>query len=128
MPEETDPPPKSYALKPKEFEHVNAPRVEAGETPSPAPLANDVFAIQRDLRAREIAAGMDTLKPADRPRSTKRRRDFWLLLLAVNGIFVPLALWGFRTQNAVLAVYALSGAVFLSVGLTWVMWVVVNRY
>ena len=128
MSTQSDPPRKTYALKPKDFERVNAPRPEAGDPSEPAPLANDVFALQRDLRAREIASGLDELAPPARPVSTKRRRDYWLIMAGVNGVFVPLAIYGFRSGNAVLAIYALAGAILLSLGLTWVMWGVMSRY
>lgn len=129
VPSDSEPPRKLYGFKPKEFERVNAPRPESSDTPAePTPPANDVFAIQRDLRAREIAAGMDEIAPPPRPVSTKRRRDYWLLMLLGNGLFVPLALYGLRASNPVLAVYALAGATLFSLGLSWVMWAVMSRY
>lgn len=126
MPDETEPPRKTYGLKPKEFERLNAPRPEAGETTEPAPLANDVFAMQRDLREREMAAGMDVLKPAERPRATRRRRDYRLLLLGGNGAIVGVgALVDF---NLMTLVCVFSGVILFSIGLTWIMWVVMDRY
>ena len=121
MPDEPDPPRKVYGLKAKEFERVN--REEPGSTPPPA---NDVFSLQRELREREIAAGMDELKPVDRPRSKRRRRDFWLLLLGGNGLFAgSVAVIG---PNPVTLIYAFSGAILFTVGLTWVMWFVMDDY
>jgi len=129
VPNESDPPRKHYGFKPKEFERVNAPRPERGAEPAtPAPLANDVFALQRDLRAREIAAGMDTLKPPARPVRSRRKRDYWLLMLATNGVLGPLALWGYRTQNAALFVSCVAGLALVNVALAWVMWVLMRDY
>lgn len=125
MPDENDPPRKVYGFKPKEFERVNAP---AGEAGIPTPPANDVFAIREELRAREIAAGLDQLAPPAQPRPNRRRRDFLVLMLAINGVLVPLAIWGFRTGNAVLFIYALSALVLLNIGVTWILWVLLDRY
>jgi len=128
MPEEPEPPRKLYGFKPKEFEAVNAPRPEAGEAPAPTPALNDVYALRQELREREIATGLDTLKPPDRPRSNRRRRDYWLLMVLINGTLLPLAVWGLRTGNAVLFVYALSGAAFASAAVTWIIWGLLDRY
>lgn len=126
VPDEANPPRKVYALKPKEFERVNAPRPEAGEPSAPPPLANDIFTMQRDLREREIASGMDVLKPADRPRTKRRRRDYWLLMLVGNiAIVGTAALVGW---NIMTVVYALAGVILYAIGLTWVMWFVMGDY
>lgn len=127
MSDET-PAPRKFTFKPKEFERVNLPRPETGADtpPAPPPAANDVVAIRQELRAREIAAGLDTLKPPDRPRSNLRRRDYWLLLVLGNGAIVGVAaLVGF---NIMTVVYAFSGVILYTIGLTWVMWGVMDRY
>ncbi|MBA4137586.1 MAG: hypothetical protein C0518_09745 [Opitutus sp.] len=127
MADEPEPTPRTFTFKPKEFERVNAPRPEVGDdTPAAAPLAKDVFAMQRDLRAREIAAGMDQLKPVDRPESKRRRRDYWLLLLTGYAILASAAL--IFPGNPVVLLYVFAGIVLFSIGLTWVMWFVMGRY
>lgn len=128
MPDAPDPPRENYGFKPKEFERVNAPRPEAGVAPESPPAANDVFAIQRDLRAREIATGRDELLPPDRPVRSRRKRDYWLLTLIFNGVLVPLTLWGYRTQNAVLFVYGIAALALVNVALVWVLWVLMDNY
>lgn len=135
VPDVPDPPRKNYAFKPKEFERLNAPRPEAPDahspgpsTATPPPAANDVFAIQRQLREREIAAGMDELAAPDRPVSRRRKRDYWLLMFLTNGVLIPLALWGYRTGNAVLFVYAIAGLALVNVALVWVMWFLMDDY
>ncbi len=130
MPDDSDPPRKNYALKPKEFERLNAPRPDAHSPtpPEPTPAANDVFAIRRQLREREIASGMDELVPPERPRSRRRRRDYWLLTLLVNGTFIPLALWGYRTGNITVLVSSIAGAILANVSLWWIMWVLMDDY
>jgi len=129
MPDEPTPTPKKFTFKPKEFERVNEVRPNTREEETtPVPLANDVYAIRRELREREAAAGFDELTPPDRPRSNRRRNDYWLVMAMVNGVFLPLALWALSTKNAVLFIYSLSAAVFLSAAITWVMWVLMDRY
>ncbi|MBI2514220.1 MAG: hypothetical protein HYV96_19785 [Opitutae bacterium] len=98
------------------------------EPPEPTPAANDVFAIQRELREREIAAGMDELAPPHRPVRSRRKRDYWLLTILTNGVLLPLALWGYRTQNAVLFVYCIAGLALVNAALTWIMWVLMDDY
>ncbi len=132
MSDAPEPPPRKFAFKPKEFERVNAPRPEsaaadaAAPTPAPVPAANDVFAIRQELREREKAAGLDELKPADRPNSTRRRRDYWFLLLAGNIAIVGTA--AIVGLNVMTAAFAFSGVVLYSIGLTWIMWSVMDRY
>jgi hypothetical protein len=126
MADAPDPPPRTFTFKPKEFERVNAPRPEAGEPAAPPPPANDVFALQQQIRAREIASGRDELAPAGRPRSNKRARDYWLLLLAVD---LPLlALGWFNRTDLVTLVLVGSAFTLFTIWLTWTMWVVGDRY
>jgi hypothetical protein len=121
VPDAPEPPRKTYAFKPKEFERVNAET--APEQPTPA--ANDVYAIRRELREREVAAGMDALAPAPKKKS-RRRRDFWLCLIGLNALMIAVTVGsGF---NIVVAAYAFSGMVLLSLGLTWTMWFVMDDY
>ena len=121
MADTPEPPRPPLTFKPKEFERVN-PAPSGG----PPPPANDIFAIQREIRAREIASGMDELKPVGTPRRSRRRRDYWLLLLGGNGAIIGLAaLVGF---NPMTIVYAFAGVVLWTVGLTWVMWFVMGDY
>lgn len=130
MPDDSDPPRKNYALKPKDFERLNAPRPDADSPvpPAPTPAANDVFAIQRQLREREIAAGMDELAPPDRPVRRRRKRDYWLMTLLTNGVLIPLALWGYRTGNLTVLVSSAAGIILANIGLWWIMWVLMDDY
>ena len=97
MPEPADPAPKKYALKPKEFERVNAPRGE--EAPSDD---HDVYKILQQVRAREAADGFDVVAPPVAPVKSRRKRDYWLLLFAGNGlmlaIFMVEIFIGFQVQ------------------------------
>jgi hypothetical protein len=124
MPDEADPPRKTYGFKPKEFERVNAPRPE-GEAPPP-PAANDVFALREEIRRREIASGMDELKPLAARPPDRRRRDYWMLLIVGNALLFAMA--AIVGLNAMTTAFALGGALFYTLGLTWVMWGVMDRY
>lgn len=116
-----DPPRTHYAFKPKEFERVNDP-THIGQ---PAPAANDVYAIRRELREREIAAGMDELKPVP-PKKSRRRRDYWLSLALINlALIAAVVLSG---PNLIVAIYGFAGMVVLTLGLTWTMWFVMDDY
>lgn len=121
MHDEPEPPRQTFVFKPKEFERLNQP------TPNePVPPANDIFAIQRDLRQREIASGRDELSPPTRPARSRRRRDFWLLLVLGNGALVTIGV--VARLNPVVLVYAFAGVVLFTIGLIWTMWFVMDDY
>lgn len=120
MPAEEEPKPRQFAFKAKEFERVNAP---AG-TQEPS-ADHDVYAIRRQLRERERAAGLDDLSPRPARRS-RRKRDYWLLMLSSNAVFGSITLIG--RQNPVVFVSGLAGVIIFSVSLTWVMWFIMEDY
>jgi hypothetical protein len=60
------------------------------------------------------------------PRPSRRGRDYFWAMLLGNAPFVA-AMVIFRESPTVL-VYAFSGIVLLSVGLTWIVWFVMDRY
>lgn len=148
MPDEQDPPRKFYQLKPKEFEMVNPPasmppadstpidvrghlraanagpleRPKASRTPAPS---NDVHALLRQNQARIAAAGLHEVEPRPR-RPSRRKRDYWLLLAVMNGFFGFLAFGPYR--NPMTFVYGLAGMIIFTLGLTWVMWFVMDDY
>jgi hypothetical protein len=91
----------------------------------PEPHAPSVTAILRDQRTREAALGLDELAPAPR-RSNRRTQDFWVMLAGGNALIVgAMALTQF---SPVSLVYGGSGAVLYSLGLAWIVWVVMDRY
>lgn len=158
MSDAPDPPRKFYAFKPREFETVNPPvappqppaappepqAMEPPATPAPpdareiARLAtpkgkllatssrlgaeNDVHAILRDNLAKANAAGLNELTPKP-PRKSRRTRDYFLTLGAGNLFFIATIL--FRPH---VAVFAVAGMIILTLGLTWVMWFVMDDY
>ena len=149
MSDESDPPRKFFQLKPKEFDRVNAPvsaapadssptdvsgHIQAANAgtvvppkarPRPPAPVNDIQAILRDNLSRADAAGLNELTPKPKRRS-RRTRDFWLLLVPLNA-FCAFAAFG-PWANAVSFVYGLAGIILISVGLTWVMWFVMDDY
>lgn len=127
MPDET-PAPRKFTLKPKEFERVNAPRpeTEAQAAADATPALNDVTALRHEVRAREAAAGFDEIPPPERPRSNRRRNDFILLLIGGNLAIIGLtAISGF---NIGAIIFGAAGVIMFTLGLTWVMWFVMDRY
>ncbi len=147
MAEDSDPPRKFYKLKPTEFEVVNAPSGSApvDSTPThvrghlraanatgplpgvrpPTPQENDVHAMLRANLARADAAGLNDLAPPPKRRS-RRKRDYFLVLVPMNLFFGYMALG--PSANAVSLVYGLAGIVVGTCGLTWVMWFVMDDY
>ena len=148
MPDESDPPRKVYGFKERAFQRDNAP--SSAEAPAPtakelammsttaAPVTgrsettnapkpddpNDVYAVLRANRAVEDRAGLSDLEI--REIKSRRKRDYWLLLIGGNlAILGTVALSGF---NPISAVFGLAGLVVFSLGLTWVMWQVMNKY
>jgi hypothetical protein len=116
---EADPPPKKYGLKPKEFERVNA------EPGTQAPSADhDVYAILQANRAREQEHGLGEVEV--KAVKSRRRRDYWLLLFFGNIVIVGTA--AVVGLNIMTMVYAFSGLILFSCGLTWIMWFVMDDY
>src|ERR1700704_4843988 len=72
--DEDSPPPRQFKLKPKEFERVNAPPGTEAKSDD-----HDVFALRRQVREREQAAGMDNVALPP-PKKARRVRDFWVCL------------------------------------------------
>jgi hypothetical protein len=142
--DEIDPPRKTYGFKEREFQRDNRPASgsqppisaqdlakQAGPVartvpvPSNAPKpgdANDVFAALDKNRTVEKSAGGDTI--AVRQVSSRRTRDYWLALTGGNIVIAGGALF----FGGVALIFGLAGIIIYSLGLTWVMWQVMNRY
>lgn len=119
MPTESDPPRRNYALKHKDFERVNAPPGTLSDS-----MAHDVFAMQRDLREREVAAGMDDIEIPP-PRKSRRKRDFIVSLILGWG---GLILLGYLTSGLAGVGAGLVLGVLYAAGLAWVMFGVLSDY
>jgi hypothetical protein len=85
---------------------------------------NDVYAVLEENRTRERQLGKDEI--AIKKIKSKRRRDYLLLLVLGNlAIVTMVALGGF---NPISMIFGLAGIIILSLGATWVMWFVMDRY
>lgn len=109
--------PKKFKLGEKVFKRDN---LMSGEELRP-PI--DVFDILRENQQ----ASVPTEKPPSLERQKSRRaRDYWLTLVAGNAAIATLV--AVMHKNLVVLVFGLSGAVVFSIGLTWVMWVVMDDH
>lgn len=117
MPDEPDPPRKFYKLKEPTFDRVNQPTNK--------PDASEVHAVLRENLDRANAAGLNDFSPRE-PRRSRRKRDYWLMFVLVNGFFGAV-LWHYGARS-VPGIYAISGITIFTCGLTWVMWVLMDDY
>ncbi len=115
-----DPPPKKYEFKPKEFERVNAP---PGSSVGKS-TEHDVFAILQQNRAIEQRKGLGEIE-IKKVRS-RRKRDYWLLLIP-SVLLLGVITWQSRS-NPFFLVCGLTGIVVVALGLTWIMWHVMDDY
>ena len=93
--------------------------------PTTAQSENDVHGILRTNAAHAKSAGLNAVVPRRR-RPSRRKRDYWLVLIGGNLVFVGAAAVGSR--NVVTVGFAFGGIIFFSLALTWVMWVVLDDY
>ena len=129
--EPDNPPRKNYAMKERSFERVNptpgtVPKeeVQAGALPAQVD-PNDVQSMLLQNRAIARHHGGDEVEIKVRKMS-RRKRDFWLLLILGNMLVAALVALG--SLNPMSVIFGLSAMVLLSVGLTWIMWFVMSDY
>ncbi len=115
MDEQAEEPRERLKLGRKQFDCINKP-----DTPAEAPA--DVREMQQaNQRTQSVYE-----EPVDlTPRRSRRKRDYWLVMLLGNAALAALMV---AVPSPAMFVYALSGMVLLSVGLTWVMWFVMSDY
>ena len=116
--ESDPPPPKKFELKAREFERLNQ------KGPAGKGAEHDVFAILQQNRSVEQQKGLGEVEI--KPTRSRRRRDYWLVLIAGNLVLAGVAVLG--RSNAIVLVYDLAGFVVFNLGLTWVMWFVMDDY
>lgn len=143
--EPDEPPPKTYGFKDRDFKRDNLRGPGAEPLPTAQELAimagpviatpkgatspkaddpNDVFTHLQRNRAVEKQHGLDAVEI--RKIKSRRKRDFWLLLVGGNlAIAAGVALSGFNLINVI---FGLAGLILFSLGVTWVMWQVMDRY
>lgn len=154
MPDAQDPPRKRYTFKPTEFENVNgvrrdSPQHEAQPTPDPGvvpnekvridvrdltraaaiPTAtarpaprqgdNEVHAMLRENVARANAAGLNDVALPSK-RISRRTRDYVIALILGNAFLV--------VATVISPVFGAAGLIIYNLGLTWIMWFVMDAY
>lgn len=103
----------AYRLKKVDVERLNEPAGHGASDP------NDVHATLRGNLAAEDKARLNEIPPPHRRRS-KRKRDY-ILTMIVGNLLLLLA-------TVVAPVFGLAGLMIFNVGLTWIMWFVVDDY
>ena len=147
-PEPTEPvaPRREFRFKPTEFERTNRPLDGMDDTPavdvrilhrqanlasgSPAPppaapAENDVHAILRANLAQATEDGLNDviLQPK---RTSRRKQDYWLMFGAGNLGFASMLI--FLGHDLMVSVCVGAGVIVYSLGLTWIMWFVMDDY
>ena len=154
MADEPDPPRRFYQLKPREFEALNAPvpsTPAASGTPAaatgkidvreifqqaqtPGPILkpgqsvtakNEIHQVLEHNLARANAAGLNELAPKPK-RASRRKRDYFLVLIPLD-IFFACAAFGPYSNVATMA-YGVAGIIICTLGLTWIMFFVMDDY
>lgn len=92
---------------------------------APVNRPNEVHAMLQDNLARADAAGLNELTPQVRRRS-RRRRDYWVLIVGVNGLTASSLLIVGVNLVSVFVVLAAIG--FFSAAVTWIMWFLLEDY
>lgn len=145
MPDEPDPPRKVYGFKEREFKRDNAPSSEAAPMPTAQDLAklagfhhdpsarkgiakaddpNDVHVVLQQNRKSEQLHNLDAIEIKE--TKSRRKREFWFLLVGGN-LFILGAVW-LSGINVLTVIFGLAGLIIFSLGLSWVMWQVMDRY
>ena len=145
MSAEPEPPRKTYGFKERAFQRDNPPASELPPAPTVEELAklagshhdpsarratakagdpNDVLTVLQQNRSAERRHDLDAIEI--RPVSSRRKREFWLLL--VGGNLLIIAGVAVTDVNVITVVFGLAGLIIFSLGLSWVMWQVMDRY
>ncbi len=110
-PDDPFPPPQKLTLKAAEFERDNA------ETVPGEPAANDPMETLKANRAHEVEIGYGDYEIKPKKRFTRRTKEYLLILAAGN--------LGIGTLFGLLGPPLMLG---FSIGLTWVMFFVIEDY
>lgn len=145
MPDEPDPPRKNYGFKEREFKRDNAPASAAPPPPTAKELAmmsgpvtatpksatgqraedpNDVYAVLQENRRSAREHGLNEVEV--KAVKSRRTRDYWLLLLSAELALGVTAYLG--RGNPFILACAVGGMGLVALGLTWIMWQVMNKY
>lgn len=107
---------KRYRTTEAKFENVNA---KAGNLPK-----IDVLNLLDEVRQAEIESGRDLIR-RNRFRLSKRSRDFWVMLVVGNTVFLGTAL---LVPNTISLVFGIGGCGLFTFALLWSMYGVMDRY
>jgi len=107
---------KRYRFTEAKFDNVNA---KAANLPK-----IDVYHLLDDIRQTEIASGRDQVRES-RFKVSKRSRDFWIMLIAGNAIFLGGAI---IAANTISLVFGIAGCGLFTFALLWSMYGVMDRY
>jgi hypothetical protein len=116
--------------KPIDVRELHRQATTPGPVLSPGTRRNDpnaVHAILRDNLARENAAGLNEV-PLRPKRKSRRKRDYFLVLMVSDGFLGAFAVNCLHNRNAIGFVYAIAGIGLITASLTWVMWFVMDDY
>lgn len=90
-----------------------------------AGLKNEVHGILKENLNIANAAGLNELAPKPKRRS-RRTRDYFFVVIPLNAFFGFAAFGPY--SNAISFVYGVGGMIFSTVGITWVMFFVMDDY
>jgi hypothetical protein len=145
VPDEPDPPRKVYGFREREFKRDNAPAAGGETVPSAQDLAklagfhhdpaarksvakagdpNDVHVVLQQNRKSEQQHNLDAIEIKE--TRSRRKREFWLLLVGGN-LFILGGVW-LSGINVLTVIFGLAALIIFSLGLSWVMWQVMDRY
>lgn len=157
MSDDSDPPRKHYGFKEREFKRDNPLSSEVppmptarelaqlatqrGPVPGPknpsAPKAtlpaaapakaddpNDVHAVLQLNRTTEKKFGRDEIEIKE--VKSRRAREFWFILVGGNLAIIGAVV--LTHINVFTVVFGLAGLIIFSLGLSWIMWQVMDRY
>jgi len=86
---------------------------------------NDVCAMLAENKRREASLELNTEVDIT-PRSSRRTRDFLILVITLDLLLVGSMAWG--GFNAVSVVFGLAGIIIVTVGAAWIMYGIMDRY
>ncbi len=107
---------KRYRFSESKFDNVNAkgakrPKIEVHE-------------LLDEIRQTEIASGRDHVR-SERFRISRRSRDFWVMIVLGNTVFMGTAICFGNTMSLV---FGIAGCGLFTFGLLWSMYGVMGRY
>ncbi len=114
--DETDPPPRKFALKAKSFEVANSRDTPAA--PSVHEILGQNLAVQKAIEPEVLPDLVD--------HRNNRRRDYWVLM--IGGNVLGLLAWTLLHANPAFLVFLLSFGVVFNIALLWIMYAVMSKY